>query len=254
MARDKIAEIAAVRGRSKGHRQSRALSECRSLEQGWGSGRGTLGSAPLFVVIRLVTVLEVFVRSWVAEIIDSGDPYTSRAADIIKGAVKIDFALAQALVGKKLTFGELVSHEIAVNGLGDIDRVLQQLLATSVWGQLKGVVDRWEVEIRGAAPEPIIEDVDQVKAELASLFDVRHIAVHELPDENQVSVAQIDGYLEAASCFMRAIDQSFGTMLDGDYPLTQLEMNIEAGDKARIAQGALEDGHLHLPLAKRALR
>ena len=61
---------------------------------------------PLFIPIRLVTILEVFTRDWVTEIIDSGEPYTSRAADIVKGSLKIDFALAQALVGKQLTFGE----------------------------------------------------------------------------------------------------------------------------------------------------
>ncbi|MFL5284139.1 MAG: hypothetical protein ACJ8AW_24885 [Rhodopila sp.] len=96
----------------------------------------------MFIPIRLVTILEVFTRNWVAEIIDSGEPYTSRAAEIVKGSLKIDFALAQALVGKQVTFGELVAHDIPVNGIGDIERVFSQLLDEPLFAHLDGVVDR----------------------------------------------------------------------------------------------------------------
>jgi hypothetical protein len=111
MARDKLAEIAARRARGQRGGWWRGKSELDTLGSQWQGGSGSLRIPPQFVAIRLVTILEVFARDWVAELVDAGDPYTGRGAELVTGSLRIDYAMAQALVGKQVTFGELVSHD-----------------------------------------------------------------------------------------------------------------------------------------------
>src|SRR3546814_17608355 len=86
--------------------------------------------------------LPIFTRDWVTELVDAGDPYTGRAAELVKGSLKIDYAMAQALVGKQVSFGELVPHEIPVNDMGDIERAFSVLIDDKLFSFLDGVTDR----------------------------------------------------------------------------------------------------------------
>tara|TARA_R110000868_G_scaffold409882_3_gene696344 strand:+ start:2263 stop:3204 length:942 start_codon:yes stop_codon:yes gene_type:complete len=237
MGRDKLTEIVGIRERGQGFGYSRGIQEIRALVDGWNGD--VFRAPPQFIVIRIVTILEVFTRDWAAQIIDAGEPYVSRGADLVKGPLKIDFALAQALVGKQLSFGELVSHELTVNAIGDIDRIFSGLLATSLFQHLQGVVDRWAITVGGKPTPPLMPEPDWVRATLARLFKQRHIFVHELPEDQDVGAPGLDGYIRAASQFVNAADEAFNTLLHGDYPLTQLEMNEAAATDARKAKEAL---------------
>lgn len=233
MARDKLAEIAGIRMRGKGLGDSRAMSEIMALVNGWNGA--TFQVPHQFVVIRLVTILEVFTREWASRIIDFGDPYATRGADLVKGTLKIDFALARALVGKEVSFGELVSHEISINGIGDIDRIFSKLMVTSLFGHLRGVVDRLALKVGTKPSAPIMPDPDKVRSDLAKLFEQRHIFVHELPDQQDVDAGTLDAYILSTSQFVNAADEAFNTLLYGDYPVTQTEMNeAAAADAAKI--------------------
>lgn len=224
-----------MRGQGLGY--SRGKSEIIALVDGWN---GAVFQAPSqFIVIRLVTILEVFTRDWTAQIIDAGEPYTSRGADLVKGTLKIDFALAQALVGKQISFGELVSHELPVNNVGDIDRAFSGLLGASLFSHLKDVVDRWAITIKGQPPAPLMPDPEWTRATLAHLFEQRHIFVHELPEKEDVGGAALDGYIRAASQFVNAADEAFRNLLHPNYPLTQADMNAAAAEDARKAEEKL---------------
>lgn len=246
MARDRLAEIAAVRARGQGRGWSRGLTEIEVLESEWQGGTGPLRIAPQFIAIRLVTILEVFTRDWLAMIIDAGEPYISRAAELVRGALKIDFALAQALVGKQVTFGELVSHEVSVNGIGDISDAFSKLLDEPLFTHLEKVVDRWAIKINEKPPAPILSDPQWACSQLAKLFETRHVLVHELPDDRSFGIDNaIVDYVRAASEFVNAADQAFSTLLHGDYPLTQVDINADAHEKATQA-----DDELRAVLAK----
>lgn len=203
-------------------------------------GRSGDGIPSSFVVIRLVTALEVFTRDWVRDLVDAGDPYIGRAAEMLKGTLKIDFAVAQGLVGKRVTFGDLVAHEIPVNGIGDLDRIFSQLLGTSLFELLNDVVDRWAVEVMGKPPTPILIDPRTTRARLQTLFETRHVHVHELPDNAHIEPSTLMEFMEAAMSFCDALDQVLSTELHGDYPLTQLAMNDQAGQREREAEKRLK--------------
>ncbi len=232
MARDKLAEIAARRARSQGGGWWRGKSELDKLVSQWHITSGSHHIPPQFVAIRLVTILEVFTRDWVAQLVDAGDSYTSRGADLVKGSLKIDYAMAQALVGKQVTFGELVSHEIPVNDIADIDRAFSTLLEGSLFPKLEGVVDRWSISDGEDASAPILADPPWARAQIARLFAARHIIVHELPDDRDIGLETIADFISATSAFVEAADQYFDRLLHGDYPVTQIGMNALAAEKA----------------------
>jgi hypothetical protein len=231
MARDKLAEIAGVRMRGKGLGHSRGMSEIAALVDGWNGA--ALRAPHQFIVIRLVTILEVFTRDWAAQIIDAGDPYAMRGADLVKGTLKIDFGLARALVGKKVSFGELVSHELSLNGVGDIDRVFSRLMDKPLFSHLQGVVDRWALKVGGGPLAPIMPDPEKVRTDLAKLFEQRHIFVHELPQQQDIEAEILDAYIRSTSQFVNAADEAFNTLLYGDHPITQIEMHA-AADAAKV--------------------
>lgn len=233
VARDKLAEIAGIRMRGNGLGHSRGMSEIAALVDGWNGD--AIRIPHQFVLIRLVTILEVFTRDWAARIIDAGDPYATRGADLVKGTLKIDFALARALVGKEVSFGELLSHELPVNGVGDIDRVFSKLMDVPLFDHLQRVADRWAVRFGGRPPAPIMPDPDKVRTDLAGLFKQRHIFVHELPERQDVDAGMLDAYILSTSQFVNAADEAFNTLLYGDYPLTQIELNAAAAaDAAKV--------------------
>ena len=240
MARDRLAEIAAKRARGQGTGWWRGKSELNTLDSEWRRGEGPLRIPPQFIAIRLVTILEVFTRDWVAELVDAGEPYTGRAAELVKGSLKIDYAMAQALVGKQVSFGELVAHDIPVNGIGDVDRAFSVLLDDRLFARLESVTDRWAIT-DGEAPPPILTDPKWVRQQLVHLFTARHIIVHELPGDQSDVVADIADLVRATCQFVEAGDQYRSRLLHGEYPLTQQQMNALTAEKAEQAEAELRE-------------
>lgn len=241
MARNKLEEIVAKLARGKGQGGWRGSSELRSLEREWRRGGGPHQLPPQFIAIRLVTILEVFTRDWVAELVDAGDPYTGRAAKLLKGSLKIDYAMAQALVGKQVSFGELVSHEISVNGIGDIADHFKDLLDADLFSSLRGITDPWAMIVDDEPPPPLLPDPEWARKQIHRLFEARHIIVHELPANQSDEVADIADFVMATCQFVAAADRHFDWLLRGDYPVTQAGMNAVAAEKAEQADAELQE-------------
>src|SRR5258708_34542442 len=75
--------------------------------------RTNTGSTPDFYVITAVTLLEVFTRANIAELIDHGMEYTKRAIELSKN-LKMDFALVQSIQGRVITLGDIVAQSVSV--------------------------------------------------------------------------------------------------------------------------------------------
>lgn len=232
MARDRVAEIAEVRSRAR-WRDSQAVSEVATLRHQWDGGGGPLGCAPDYAAIRLVTLIEVYMRNRSAELIDSGSPYLERAQSLVgTTGLKIDFPLAAAISGKKISLGQLVAHTIPCNSFGDFVNCFSKLFDADLFNCIRDIHDRVAVELLGEAKSPIIGDVPSLCSVMVRLFESRHILVHELPDQTPIGEGDIDRYIEMTHQILRATDGHVDWLLHGDYPLTQTDMNIEAGESA----------------------
>lgn len=178
--------------------------------------------------MRTVTILEVFVREVVRELVDSGDIYLQRAEPLSKGA-RLDFALLSGLQGKKISVGDLIAHTISISEPARIMAYFENLIPGFV-AKLKTSHERWTEDRHQWPLKPIVRDYDAMMRQLTKLFSVRHILTHELPLEPPFDQAEIDEYLVAAKEFVEAIDWVMVEELRGAVPRTQLATNMAAGE------------------------
>jgi len=251
MPRDRIAEITSVKGRASVPLAMSLLVNITlgELESVWHQNKAATSESLVptsrwttFSVVRTVTALEVFTRAWTATLIDWGTPYAENAAalDAVKKA-RFDFALSRAIQGKQLSIGEIIAHEISTNTLEDVAGVLSTLIGQDLFGLLENAYDRFEVEVEGKPLVPIIQDVSKVRADLARLFQTRHILVHELPLKEPVTAAEARGFVNAAQLFVNATDAALKGMTFGEYPLTQAAMTEQAWNQLDGAERDLDE-------------
>ena len=192
------------------------------------------GIAPLhlqFVPIRLVTILEVFLREVIAELVDDDAVAFERVDKLVKGA-KIDLAFAAHVHRRELTIGDFIAHTVSLNGVDGIMKIMDTLLSGFA-GRLKTAHPRWSEEVEEWPLAPIVDDYDATMGALGRLFEVRHVLTHELPSEIVFDPTELPAFIEAAQRFIEATDWSVVESLHGSVPKTQSTMNMVAGDNLR---------------------
>lgn len=192
-----------------------------------------------FIPMRLVTIIEVFTREAIRELIEEGSPYLEKAEALSKGA-RLDFALLAGLQGRKVSIGDLIAHTVSINEPGRIVAYLSALIPDFVQ-RLKVSHPRWIEEREEWPLDPIISDYDLMMANLSSLFTVRHIVTHELPSEPAFQTSQIDGFLRAAGEFIEAADWVLVETLRDAVPRTQTEINAQAGASLAAHEREMDD-------------
>jgi len=203
--RDRTGEILEVKERNpQSHRFGSYSLE--SLKSQWTKTGKSEGSTPDFYVIRAVTLLEVFTRGNIAELIDHGTEYANRAIQLSKD-LKMDFALVQGIQGRAITLGDIVAHSVSVNSFGQMLGHFETLLDKKpLRTLLVGAVDRWAAEVLQKPSTPIISDFDVLARSLTRLFEVRHIVCHETPRKPVYSAGDVDGFLNGAIQFTKALE------------------------------------------------
>jgi uncharacterized protein YecT (DUF1311 family) len=187
-----------------------------------------------FFLIRAVTLLEVFSRDCLAQLIDNGSPYAERAVDL-RMDLKIDLGFVQAIQGRVITMGEMIAHSISISTFAHISSVFKTILGKDLVAMISPAVRRpavWELK---KAPEQIITDSVGISGRLSRLFDIRNILCHEIRQEEVYDRREITAFLAAAEQFAAATSVMLDHMLYGDRPET-IEEEIEA------AKRELEEG------------
>lgn len=199
------------------------------------------GIAPLhlqFAPIRLVTILEVFLREVIAELVDGDEAIFERAEKLVKGT-KIDLAFAAHVDRRELTIGDFVAHTVSLSGVDGIMNILDTLVGGFA-GRLQTVHQRWTEEMDEWPLPPIVADYDVMMTSLARLFEVRHVLTHELPTGTVFDSKELSDLIDATSTFVEATDWSVIDVLRGSVPQTQSGMNIVAGEDLRREEEELE--------------
>jgi uncharacterized protein YecT (DUF1311 family) len=209
-----------------------------ALSMEWQNTAKDQESRPDFYLIRAVTMLEVVTRRWIAKLIDHSKEFTERAVELSKN-FKMDFATVRDIQGRAITLGDIVSHSVPVNTFGQILDHFEILIGKPLRPLLSSAVDRWRVEIENEPPETIISDFDVLANHLGRLFKIRHILCHELPAKPVYSVTEVDGFLDDAAKFTKALGAVLNFEQYGLVPLTQTAMNIEASEKLTAAEEQL---------------
>jgi uncharacterized protein YecT (DUF1311 family) len=236
--RDLTAEILEIKGRAP-KRFGIISYSLQSLLNQWNKASTLPDSVPDFYIIRTVTILEVFTRRRVADLVNHADRFATKAATLMKDH-KIDYEILRNIHGSVITLGEIVSYSIPANSFGQILSHFEMLLDRPLRVPLATAVDRVRTEIKKQPPDPIIPDYDSMAKSLTRLFEIRHIVTHELPEKPTYERLEIANLISSALQFVTAIEWVLTTELYGKVPLTQTEMNIDAGNKLREKEQELE--------------
>src|SRR5580704_17768596 len=181
---DRIAEIIEIKQRGL-KRVPGLFYEFDRLQRQFEASKGDSDTDD-FYIIRSVTLLEVFTRSWVSQLIDYGAPYSERSVDM-KTEIKLDLALVKAIHGRVITMGDLIAHNISINSFGQVCSHFKTLLGEELFTLLKDAASSMTVAdlIRETGKHketpPIIANPEKMRRSLVRLFEVRHILCHELP-------------------------------------------------------------------------
>jgi uncharacterized protein YecT (DUF1311 family) len=239
MARDRIAELLAIKQRAGKYKRIPRKSDLDRLKEVWDKQLKGVDPSDEFIPIRIVTILEVFVRHWIETLIDYGAPYVERASKL-KVDIKYDFAVAHSLQGGSVTLGQLIAHSISLNQVSAVAAVLGTLMDQDFFSAVSKTRDPWKVKHDGDSVGPIIGDISQVRKALVRLFEVRHILVHELPEHKPHAVSEITEFLDAAALFIDAAHEELWTLLGAEYPMSQAEMHNDASIRYQTASSELE--------------
>lgn len=238
MPRDRVSEIREIRQRL-GRGGAPSGYDLEELTRLWEARLKDVKLVDEMLPIRIVTILEVFVRSWIERLVDHGAPYVERAANL-KIDLKYDFAVVRSLHGGIVTLGQIIAHSVKVNRFASIVAIFDSLLNESLIAAISDTRDRWAVEVMGQPDQPIIQDMNELRKTLGRLFEVRHILAHEVPRKKPVQPSEILVFLRAATQFVKAVDEMLYARLQGKYALTQREMNQEAAAGREEAEKELE--------------
>lgn len=229
--RDRTGEILDVKERNPiRHRFGSHGLERLKLQ--WTKTGKNEGATPDFYIIRAVTLLEVFTRANIAELIDHGTDYANRAIDLSK-SLKMDFTLMQSIQGRVITLGDIVAHSVAVNTFAQILGYFETLLGKPLRPLLASAVDRWATEIKKEPAAAIISDFDVLARSLTKMFEMRNILCHETPTKSVYALSDIDEFLGHSIQFTKSLEEVLTFEMFGLVPLTQTDMNIAAGEDLR---------------------
>lgn len=239
MARDRIEELLSIKRRAGKYRRVPSHGDLSLLRRIWEDSEGADSPIGELIPVRIVTLIEVFLRHWIQVLVDHGAPYVERAAKL-NANIKYDFAIARSLQGGSISLGELIGHSVSLSQFDVIASTLKTILDHDLFAELASVRDRWEIRHGGEGIPPIIKDINELRCVLARIFEVRNIVVHEMPESLPHSAEEVAKFLDVASEFLHAAEQYFSALVFGDYPLTQREMTEQAAADDAAAMKELE--------------
>ena len=185
--------------------------------------------------IAVVACIESYFRAAIRDLIDAGSPFADRIETLKVPNLKFDTALVKAIAGKTITLGELIAHTIPLNNLELLNSYMSALTGEEFLRKLETVRNRFKVEVEKGPDDPMLNNANQVFADVARTFELRHIFAHE-GDTAKAIPSEISRCFESANLFMEASVQYITNLLRPDLPLTQTAMTIAASEELAKAR------------------
>jgi hypothetical protein len=196
----------------------------------------------------------------VRKLIDHGSPYVDKIPDLIKNELRFNLDIVKALQDKRITFGDFVSHLLAISSVEHINSHLDTLLGrklrealanvkkfrerpNSAWfdvndeNGISNEFDQLEVE---DPPCNLISDVDALMADLNRLFKFRHITAHEADFQSISLVDELRAFFLASELFIEALGEYVEQTLNPNAPRSGFGMSMDARIEAENVYKSME--------------
>jgi hypothetical protein len=211
--RDIIEEIAAVRVRRQFDSAMAELpSRLSTLERSFKKHDKSNTEIVRYFPVALIACLEGYFRMVIRELVDTGEPYLSNA-EKLASSIKLDFTALRAIHGKEITVGELIAHALPLSKLEHLESALSTLIGKKYLEELRATTNRWLHEIVGDPITPILANPDEVYANVARTFELRHIICHELASAYEIETDEVARCFESCVASLRASDECISETL-----------------------------------------
>jgi uncharacterized protein YecT (DUF1311 family) len=244
MAKNVLKEIEEYKKRSGKLEHSAIWTEVYPIAERWSKVRDEFTAGG--IVVKLVTIMEVCCRSWIARMIDHGDPYRSRAGKLLEASRgKIDFHVTSAIAGGSVSMGTFVAHQLPLSRFDLLVSVFDQLLGGDLWVQLAAhreldwTYDEDAGDMKFHAGKPIIADPVAARATLGRLFEARNVVAHEIPEERPYDLAEIEKFIGSVFIFLRALDDYIDMLLNGPVPDSTMGLKVVTSNKLNLEEAEL---------------
>lgn len=199
MKRDYTQEIIKIRqrnGQLDGGELQRRLEELEEQFQVIIRSRDAkMNKAELIKYFPIATVAcaEAFFRTTCQQLIDLGEPFSKNAVRFNQVQnVKFDFELVNAIQGKAVTIGEIVSHILPFNNLKDINSNLSIITGKDFLKELKLFKRESKVVTEHTkAVNFFSENHDAVLTSVERIYELRHIYCHEFGLKVEVDLSEV---------------------------------------------------------------
>lgn len=208
-----------------------------------------------YFVVACIAAIETYFRWQIRRIIDSGDERFLNNIRLDDLPIRLSHDIAVALVGKRLTIGELVAHSVGFSNFEQVAGFMTRLLATDF-------VRLVEATCEADHPEkPVLDDPAQVIADVKRALELRHIICHEGQRIHSIPNSEIKRLSCSCYSFARGCHYAVARFLNPAWPTTREDAYKATTIKEAAARRGLKSleetfaqGHLHSQMEQEAFR
>lgn len=208
-----------------------------------------------YFIVACIAAIETYFRWQIRRIIDSGDERFLNNIRLDDLPIRLSHDVAVALIGKRLTVGELVAHSVGFSSFEQVAGFMTRLLATDF---VRLVAETREA---GHPEKPVLEDPAQVIADVKRALELRHIICHEGQRMHSIPNTEIKRLSSSCYMFARGCHYAVARFLNPAGPTTREDEYRATSIKEEALRSSLKsveetfaEGHLHLKMEQEAFR
>jgi hypothetical protein len=183
-----------------------------------------------YIPVASIATLETFTRMIIKVIVDNGEPYLSNAIKLMREQFSFDIEYLIDLNGKRVSIGEIFSHQIKINKFSDLAAIFDKLLGIKFSDVLKKT-NYDELALSKKDAKHFKKNFNDYICCIESLFKIRHIIAHEFAFDVNINKNEITIWLKNLKVFMDATSFIVEKQTGKYVPYTQMGMNKYASIK-----------------------
>lgn len=206
-----------------------------------------------YIPISVIACAESYFRAVIKELIDFGAPFSENAANFNKTKdIKFDFAVVQAIQGKRVTVGDFVSHLLSMKSFDDISSTLSILTGRDFLNELKSYFFRHEYydDEKGYElfmpsidnlTENQINEVGKIYKDVQEIFKLRNIFCHEAAEPEIIDIPQIYSCYENTMFFLETTNEFIWDLVEPNRPTSNYELGVKLNEELKKFSVELEN-------------
>jgi len=154
---------------------------------------------PKYFPIGFVACIEGYFRLAIMDLINHGKPFSDNAKKFKDYKFTVEHIIA--LQEKKVSYGELISHLLPLNGLDEIESTMSLIMGKSFLKELINTKTGNDEIFSGKSLEEVGKS-NKLISDINKLYELRHIFAHELAPSIIINTPEISSCSQAATVFM----------------------------------------------------